>query len=171
MGEAFRKAISREAHTYQGVVYDIELCDEGGECASLVTRVGAGEIVDWRESRRGMVEVALGATSLYLPRWYFDGKFQELPELKLGRRYLSRDEFLEFAPSEYDAYLFSNGKFVHATGYAACLDAGAYGQDWVAVRETAAMVTPVPQLGRDDSEGTAITGAPVLDGIDGRQNR
>lgn len=164
MGEAFRKAISREAHTYQGVVYDIELCDEGGECASLVTRVGAGEIVDWRESRRGMVEVALGATSLYLPRWYFDGKFQELPELKLGRRYLSRDEFLEFAPSEYDAYLFSNGKFVHIPGQAACLDAGAYGQDWVAVLESATMVTPVPQRGRDVSEGAATTENPVLDG-------
>lgn len=168
MGEAFRKAVSREAHTYQGVVYDIELCDEGGECASLVTRVGAGEIVDWRESRRGMVEVALGATSLYLPRWYFDGKFQELPELKLGRRYLSRDEFLEFAPSEYDAYLFSNGKFVHATGHADCLDAEAYGQDWVAVLEAAAMVTPVPRLGQDSSEGTETAGDPVLDGRRGR---
>ena len=48
MGEAFRKAISREEHVYHGVVYDIELCDEGGECASLVTKVVAGEIVDWR---------------------------------------------------------------------------------------------------------------------------
>ena len=27
MGEAFRKAVSREAHTYQGVVYDLELSD------------------------------------------------------------------------------------------------------------------------------------------------
>ena len=164
MGEAFRKAISREAHTYQGVVYDIELCDEGDECASLVTRVGAGEIVDWRESRRGMVEVALGATSLYLPRWYFDGKFQELPELALGKRYLSKEEFLEFAPSEYDAYLFSNEEVVHVSGQAARLDPSAYGQDWVAVLETAAMLTPVPQFGRAVSEGSAITGSPVLDG-------
>ena len=38
MGEAFGKAISREAHAYQGVVYDLELCDDGGECASLVAR-------------------------------------------------------------------------------------------------------------------------------------
>lgn len=168
MGEAFRKAISREAHTYQGVVYDIELCDEGGECASLVTRVGAGEIVDWRESRRGMVEVALGATSLYLPRWYFDGKFQELPELKLGRRYLSRNEFLEFTPRQYEAYVFADGEFVHIPGQAACLDAGAYGQDWVAVLESATMVIPVPQHGRDVSEGAATTENPVLDG---RQSR
>ena len=164
MGEAFGKAISREAHAYQGVVYDLELCDDGGECASLVARVGAGEIVDWRESRRDMVEVGLGATSPYLPRWYFDGKFQELPELKLGKRYLYKDEFLEFATSKYDAYLFSNGKFVLVPEHAAYLDAGAYGQDGVAVLEAAAMVTPAPQLGRDDSEGTAITGAPVLDG-------
>ena len=35
MGEAFKKAISREAHAYQGVVYGLELCDDGGECASL----------------------------------------------------------------------------------------------------------------------------------------
>lgn len=55
MSKGFRKAISREGHVYHGVVYDIELCDEGGECASLVTKVGAGEIVDWRESHRGMV--------------------------------------------------------------------------------------------------------------------
>ena len=53
MSKGFRKAISREGHVYHGVVYDIELCDEGGGCASLVTKVGAGEIVDWRESHRG----------------------------------------------------------------------------------------------------------------------
>lgn len=164
MGEALRKAISREAHTYQGVVYDIELCDEGGECASLVTRVGAGEIVDWRESRRGMVEVVLGATSLYLPRWYFDGKFQELPELALGKRYLSRDEFLELAPRQYEAYVFADGEFVHIPEQAACLDVAAYGQDWVAILESAAMVTQVPQYERSVSEGAATTGAPVLDG-------
>ena len=168
MGEAFRKAISREAHTYQGVVYDIELCDEGGECASLVTRVGAGEIVDWRESRRGMVEVALGATSLYLPRWYFDGKFQELPELKLGQRYLSKNEFLELAPSGYDAYIFADGEIVHVSGQAVRLDIATYGQAWVAVRESAVMVTPVTQLGQGVSEAT---GAPILDGMDGRQSR
>lgn len=141
MGEALRKAISREAHTYQGVVYDLEFCDIGGECASLVFRVAAGEIVDWRESRRGMVEVALGETSLYLPRRYFESKFQELPELSLGKRYLSKDEFLEFAPSEYDAYLFPNEEVVHVSGQAARLDPSAYGQDWAAVLETAAMLT------------------------------
>ena len=164
MGEAFGKAISREAHAYQGVVYDLELCDDGGECASLVARVGAGEIVDWRESRRGMVEVVLDATSLYLPRWYFEGKFQELPELKLGQRYLSKNEFLELAPSGYDAYIFADGEVVHVSGQAARLDPSAYGQDWVAVLETAAMLTPVPQFGRAVSEGSAITGSPVLDG-------
>lgn len=164
MGEAFGKAVSREAHTYQGVVYDLELCDEGGECASLVARVGAGEIVDWRESRRRMVEAILGATSLYLPRWYFEGKFQELPELTLGKRYLSKEAFLELAPSEYDAYLFSSGKSVHVPGQADCLDAEVYGQDWVAVLEAAAMVTPVPQYERSVSDGAATTGAPVLDG-------
>ena len=164
MGEALKKAVSREAHTYQGVVYDLELCDDGGECASLVTRVGAGEVVDWRESRRGMVEVVLGATSLYLPRWYFEGKFQELPELTLGKRYLSKEAFLELAPSEYDAYLFSSGKSVHVPGQADCLDAEAYGQDWVAVLESAAMVTQVPQYERSVSDGAATTGAPVLDG-------
>ena len=164
MGEALKKAVSREAHTYQGVVYDLELCDDGGECASLVTRVGAGEVVDWRESRRGMVEVVLGATSLYLPRWYFEGKFQELPELTLGKRYLSKEAFLELAPSEYDAYLFYNEEVVHVSGQAARLDPSAYGQDWVAVLETAAMLTPVPQFGRSVSEGSAITGSPVLDG-------
>ena len=168
MGEAFGKAISREAHAYQGVVYDLELCDDGGECASLVARVGAGEIVGWRESRQGMVEVALGATSLYLPRWYFEGKFQELPELTLGKRYLSKEAFLELAPSEYDAYLFSSGKSVHVPGQADCLDAEAYGQDWVAVLEAAAMVTPVPRLGQDSSEGTETVGDPVLDGRRGR---
>ena len=147
MGEAFRKAISREGHVYHGVVYDIELCDEGGECTSLVTKVGAGEIVDWRESHRGMVEVLLGETSLHLPRWYFKGKFQELPELKLGQRYLSGNEFLEFAPSEYDAYIFADGEVVHVSGQAARLDIAAYGQAWVAVLEAAAMVTQVPQHG------------------------
>ena len=147
MGEAFRKAISREGHVYHGVVYDIELCDEGGECASLVTKVGAGEIVDWRESHRGMVEVLLGETSLHLPRWYFKAKFQELPELKLGQRYLSGNEFLEFAPSEYDAYIFADGEVVHVSGQAARLDIAAYGQAWVAVLEAAAMVTQVPQHG------------------------
>ena len=161
MGEAFRKAISREAHTYQGVVYDIELCDDGGECASMVARAAAGEVIDWRESWRGMVEVVLGAASLYLPRWYFDGKFQELPELKLGRRYLSRNEFLELAPRQYEAYVFADGEFVHIPGQAACLDAAAYGQDWVAVLEAAAMVTPVTKLGQDVSEAA---GAPILDG-------
>ena len=147
MGEAFRKAISREGHVYHGVVYDIELCDEGGECASLVTKVGAGEIVDWRESRWGIVEVVLGETSLHLPRWYFKGKFQELLELKLGQRYLSGNEFLEFAPSEYDAYIFADGEVVHVSGQAARLDIAAYGQAWVAVLEAAAMVTQVPQHG------------------------
>lgn len=149
MEEAFRKAISREAHTYQGVVYDLELCDEGGECASLVTRVAAGEVVDWRESRRGMVEILLGETSLYLPRWYFEGKFQELLELALVKRYLSKDEFLERAPSEYDAYLFSNGEVVHVSGQAACLDPAAYGKDWVAILEIAAMVTTANYLKSD----------------------
>ena len=168
MGEAFGKAISREAHAYQGVVYDLELCDDGGECASLVARVGAGEIVDWRESRRGMVEVVLDATSLYLPRWYFEGKFQELPELKLGQRYLSKNEFLELAPSGYDAYIFADGEIVHVSGQAARLDIATYGQAWVAVRESAAMVTPVTQLGQDSSEGTETAGDPVLDGRRGR---
>lgn len=152
MGEAFGKAISREAHAYQGVVYDLELCDDGGECASLVARVGAGEIVDWRESRRDMVEVVLGATSLYLPRWYFEGKFQALPELGLGKRYLSRDKFLELAPSEYDAYLFSNGEVVHISGQAARLDPAAYGKDWVAILEIVAMMTTVNCL-RSDTGG------------------
>lgn len=152
MGEAFGKAISREAHAYQGVVYDLELCDDGGECASLVARVGAGEIVDWRESRRGMVEAILGATSLYLPRWYFEGKFQALPELGLGKRYLSRDKFLELAPSEYDAYLFSNGEVVHISGQAARLDPAAYGKDWVAILEIVAMMTTVNCL-RSDTGG------------------
>lgn len=164
IGEELRKAISREAHTYQGVVCDLELCDDGGECASLVSRVAAGEVVDWLESRGGMVEVLLGKTSLYLPKWYFEKKFQELPELSLGKRYLSKAEFLEFAPSEYDAYLFSNGEVVHASGQAPHLDPTAYGQDWAAILETAAMVTPVPQFGRDASKGAATTGGLVLDG-------
>ena len=94
-----------------------------------------------------MVEVLLGETSLHLPRWYFKGKFQELPELKLGQRYLSGNEFLEFAPSEYDAYIFADGEVVHVSGQAARLDIAAYGQAWGAVLEAAAMVTQVPQHG------------------------
>ena len=94
-----------------------------------------------------MVEAILGATSLYLPRWYFEGKFQELPELTLGKRYLSKEAFLEFAPSEYDAYIFADGEVVHVSGQEACLDIAAYGQAWVAVLEAAAMVTQGPQHG------------------------
>ena len=53
-------------------------------------------------------------------------------------------------------------------GQADCLDAEAYGQDWVAVLEASAMVTPVPRLGQDSSEGTETAGDPVLDGRRGR---
>ena len=156
MSKGFRKAISREGHVYHGVVYDIELCDEGGECASLVTKVGAGEIVDWRESRWGIVEVVLGATSLFLPRWYFERKFHELPEL--GKRYLSKEEFLELEPDGYEAYVFASGEFVTVRKCASALCPDSYGQDWAAVLETAAMITPVPQLGQDASEGAATAG-------------
>lgn len=149
MSEAFRKAISRETHTYQGVVYDLEFCDDGGECASLVTRVEAGEVVDWRESRRGMVEVVLGETSMCLPKWYFEKKFQELPELKLGRRYLSRDEFLALKPSWYHAYVFSAGEFISVSGGNPTLCPDAYGQEWVAVLEAAMMVTMITPSGME----------------------
>lgn len=149
MDAGFSKAISREGHTYQGVVFDLDLPDEDGECASVVTRVAAGDIVFWREDRRGMVEVLLGETSLYLPRWYFKQKFQELPALRLGQRYLTKEEFLELKPSGYHAYVFASGKFVPASGGDPALCPDAYGQEWVAVLEAAAMVTMISPLGTE----------------------
>lgn len=147
MDAGFSKAISREGHTYQGVVFDLDLPDEDGECASIVTAIGAGDIVSWRDDRRGMVEVALGGTSLYLPRGYFKQKFQELPALRLGQRYLTKEEFLELKPSGYYAYVFASGELVPVCGGDPALCPDAYGQEWVAVLEAAAIVTMVGQPG------------------------